>query len=81
MADAGNRRIKGMDPYERLAGAVIERAVADYRREKYILKKKPWSRDAKKKVKELEEFFHSPWFEMLSRLDGEDILERLQKEA
>lgn len=70
-----------MDPYERLAEAVIERAAADYRREKHALKQKPWSGPAKKKVKELEEFFHSPWFEVFSRLDGEYILERLKKEA
>lgn len=59
-----------MTPYERLANAIIIQAVKDYRRTR-----NPADRA------ELESFFRSEWFSVLSRLDGDALLEQLQKEA
>lgn len=59
-----------MNPYQELANAIIILAVKDYRRTK-----SPTER------KELERFFRSEWFSFLSNLNGEVLLEQLQKEA
>lgn len=59
-----------MNPYQELANAVIILAVKDYRRTK-----NPAERKA------LEQFFRSEWFSFLSNLNGEVLLEQLQKEA
>lgn len=59
-----------MTPYQLLANAIIMQAVKDYRRTK-----NPADR------KELENFFRSEWFSFLSNLNGEVLLEQLQKEA
>ena len=59
-----------MTPYQLLANAIIIQAVKDYRRTK-----NPADR------KELENFFRSEWFSVLSNLNGEVLLEQLQKEA
>lgn len=58
--------------YENLANAVVLQAVKDYR-------------SAKRghnchKINELEEFFCSNWFTVLTDADGMVILERLQEE-
>ena len=59
-----------MTPYERLANAIIIQAVKDYRH----------TRNPADRV-ELERFFRSEWFSVLSKLDGEVLLAQLQKEA
>ena len=56
-------------PYERLAVAIIERAASDYRE---AMKKKD--------LEELERFFRSEWFGVLSPADPEEIIRRLRKE-
>ena len=59
-----------MNPYQELANAIIVSAVKDYRRTKNPAERK-----------ELECFFRSEWFTSLSNLNGEVLLEQLQKEA
>lgn len=59
-----------MNPYQELANAIIILAVKDYRRTKNLAERK-----------ELERFFRSEWFSFLSNLNGEVLLEQLQKEA
>lgn len=59
-----------MNPYQELANAVIILAVKDYRHTKNPAERK-----------ELERFFRSEWFSFLSNLNGEVLLEQLQKEA
>lgn len=58
-----------MTPYENLANAVIMQAVRDYRK-----CQNPGI------LQELEQFFLSDWFMMLTKVDGTMILERLRKE-
>ena len=62
------------DPYERLANAIIERAVKDYR--------KLWhfNKDNYAKL-EIIHFFNSQWFAILTRVNPEWLIEKLEEEA
>lgn len=55
--------------YELLANAIILQAVKDYRHT-YSYQRKA----------EINRFFHSEWFRVLTRLDGEMIIKRLENE-
>lgn len=57
-----------MTPYQLLANAIIIQAVKDYRNAKH-----PATR------KELERFFRSEWFSILSNLNGEYCLSSCRK--
>lgn len=67
------------EAYENLANAIIESAVNDYRKAL-----KGHSYDRRKTpdfiVRELEKFFRSAYFEILTRVDGEYLIQRLQSE-
>ena len=69
-----------MDGYERLANEIIILAANDYRRALEGLRKHPYSRAAKKTIKELEDFFHSDWYSNLTEVDGELIIKRIREE-
>ncbi len=58
-----------MDPYEKLANAIILRAVDDYR-----------ITDDERELKEIERFFRSGWFGVLSKVDPEYLIRQLRKE-
>ena len=58
-----------MDPYQALANAIIEQAVNDYR-----------MTDDPDELAELEIFFRSPWYGVLTSLDPELLISRLRKE-
>jgi len=66
---------------ENLANAIIRQAIHDYRRAAKMLRKHPNNADAQKTQKEVADFLRSPWCEILTRLNGEWILEQLKKEA
>jgi len=68
------------DPYENLATAIVMQAVKDWRDARHKLKKRPKNEDAKHTMEECERFFLSSWFEELSGLDGETVLNKLQQE-
>lgn len=69
-----------LDPYERLANAIILQAVRDWRGAMVRLRKRPNNRDAQDIVNETERFFHSGWFGVLTKLDGDTLLEKLKEE-
>ncbi len=69
-----------MDPYENLANAIILMAVKDWRTATNTLKRKPEHFDSLQKKNECERFFRSRWFGVLTRLDGESLLDELEKE-
>lgn len=69
-----------IDPYVKLANAVILQTVKDYRTARSKLKKNPENERAKLMVKDLERFFRSDYFAVLSNLDGDALLERLEEE-
>lgn len=66
--------MRSIDPYERLANAIVLQAVVDYRR--------LWDRDINDRDKQkIIEFFRSRWFVVLTKIDCEWLIERLEKEA
>lgn len=68
------------EPYERLANAIILQAASDYRRDLRKLKKNPQNRDIMNEVLQIEKFFRSPWYQVLTTVEGEFLIEKLQKE-
>lgn len=58
-----------MDPYENLAQAIIVQAVKDYR-----------LTDDEQELAEIERFFRSGWFGVLSKVDPEYLIKKLRKE-
>lgn len=64
--------------YENLTNAIILQAVDDYR--KLIREDLDTQYIKRNTIKEIEEFFLSEWFSMLTKADGKTILNRLKKE-
>ena len=60
------------NPYKDLANAIIRNAVNDYR--------EALERKLENKTAELEKFFFSQWFEMLSDVDGGYIVRKIREE-
>ena len=58
-----------MDPYENLANAIILQAVKDYQ-----------LTDDEQELAEIERFFRSGWFGVLSKVDPEYLIRQLRKE-
>ena len=70
-----------MTGYQALANAIIEQATKDYRDALSRLKRHPDSRAAMEEAMEIEHFFHSPWFGVLTQIDPDYLIKRLRKEA
>ena len=68
------------NPYERLANAIILQAASDYRRDLKKLKKNPQNRDVMNDALQIEKFFRSPWYQVLTTVDGEFLIQKLRKE-
>ena len=69
-------------PWQKLANAIVEQAVEDYRKAQARIKANPMIADhAKVELRQLEQFFRSQWFEALTDVDGQLILSRLKKEV
>lgn len=69
MKSVANGRNADLPPEQLLANAIILQAVNDYR-----------ARSDKRTIDEIERFFRSEWFAMLTKLDGEALLEKLREE-
>ena len=71
--------------YENLANAIIVQAVKDYKAELHKLLKNPHNREAMGKAMDIERFFHSPWYSLLTEADPDFVLngvrKRVQEEA
>ena len=67
--------------YQNLVNAIIMQAVKDYRKALRMLRKDPEHEKSLFWKKDVERFFQSQWFEDLCDLDGEVLIEQLQKEA
>ena len=59
-----------MNPYEELANAIVLQAVKDYR-----------LNDDERELASIERFFRSGWFQTLTSLDGEVLIEKLHREV
>ena len=69
------------DPYERLANAIVLQAVMDYRRALRKLRKDSKDEEAVKTIVQVEKFFRSGWYQLLTSIDGEFLLNKLREEA
>ena len=69
------------NPYEKLANAIILQAVSDYRAALKKVKKNPKNRDAIDEALQIEKFFQSEWYQVLTSVDGEYLIDRLRKEV
>lgn len=67
--------------YENLANAIILQAVRDYRMALKSLKANPRNRTAMADKAEIERFFRSGWFSVLTSVDGEMLIRSLQMEV
>lgn len=58
-----------MDPYEELANAIVLQAVKDYR-----------NAELQQDMNEIERFFRSDWFGILTSIDSESLIHNLKEE-
>jgi len=63
-----------MEPYQALANAIVELAVKDYKRALNQHYRFPNNKDFVDEVSNLERFFRSGWYGMLTDLDGEYLM-------
>ena len=68
------------DGWPGLAEAIILQAVEDYRHATNRLKKTPNDVRLQNRKTEIEAFFLSGWFRVLTQLNGKKLLNRLQAE-
>ena len=68
------------DPYERLANAIVLQAVTDYRVALKKIKANPRNKDAINEALQIEKFFRSGWYSVLTSVDGEYLIKKLQEE-
>ena len=69
-----------LNPYERLANAIVLQAVTDYRNARKTLKIIPKDGDAMYTTKEVIAFFRSDYFKVLTSIDPELLISKLRKE-
>lgn len=70
-----------MDQFEGLANAIIIQAAADYRLALKQLRQNPLFQPAILMSYEVERFFRSDWFSILTRINGIELLARLKTEV
>ena len=70
-----------MDQFEGLANAIIIQAAADYRQALKQLRQNPLFQPAIRMSYEVERFFRSDWFSILTRINGIELLARLKTEV
>ncbi len=70
-----------VEPYEKLANAIIEQAAVDYRKALRRLQDFPDDTEAESDKKKIERFFTSVWFSILTTVDGKWLMEALAKEV
>jgi hypothetical protein len=70
-----------MDPYEKLANAIVLQAVKDWRNAVRRLKRHPKNHEAMERKEASERFFQSGWFQVLTDVDGDMLLKKLKEEV
>lgn len=69
------------EPYENLANAIIVLAAKDYRSALRRQKRHPGNRETQNTINRLERFFRSAWYEVLTDVEGEYLIERIKKQV
>lgn len=70
-----------LDRYAEFANAIIVSAVREYRSYLRKLSRNEKDTNARIKIEELEDFFYSDWFGVLTDLDPDYLLDRIQREV
>ena len=73
--------MRSEDPYQNLANAIVLSAVKDYRDALKRLNKKPNNKLAADERDDIERFFRSGYFTILTEIDPEYLIDRLNKEV
>lgn len=68
-----------MNGYEKLANAIILQAKKDYVKAFRRYRGNPFDRSAAREMREIESFFGSEWFMVLSGLDGPKLAEMIRR--
>lgn len=76
-----NGKTAAGDPWQNLANAIIISAVKDYRKALRRQRKNPTSRTATEEIREIERFFHSEWYGMLTDVDGNFLIRKCKEEC
>lgn len=71
---------KSSNGYELLFQAIIVQAAKDYRRALRSLKRDPKSRYGLGKKQEVERFFRSEWYKIMTDVEGEFLIQKIQEE-
>ena len=69
------------DPYEGLANAIVLLAVKDYRVALNKLRKNPRNKAGLEEKESCEGFFRSNWYSVLTSVDPEYLIQRLNEEV
>jgi hypothetical protein len=69
------------DCYQELANAIIIQAAEDYRTALRVLKKHPYNKTDCDEREVIECFFRSDWFGILTKLNPEFLINKLNEEA
>lgn len=67
--------------WERLAQAIILKAVEDYRVARRRVRRFPDQKGAQATIREVERFMLSDWFAQLTDVNGKYLLQRLKEEV
>lgn len=65
--------------YENLANAIVVQAIQDYKAAKKVLRKNPNHILAKRDVADVERFFRSKWYRLLTNVDASYLMERIDE--
>ncbi|MCH3988306.1 MAG: hypothetical protein LKG80_06545 [Lachnospiraceae bacterium] len=71
----------GPDPYENLANAIVAQAARDYLAALRKLKKNPRNKMAMSDAMDLERFFHSGWYGVLTGVDPDYLIQKLREKV
>lgn len=77
----GKKYVKDKKIWEDLTNAIITQACEDYRDAKRVLVKKPKDLESRTAIVEIEGFFRSDWFAIMSEMDCEWLIKRLRVES
>ena len=69
------------DTYENLANAIVITAAKDYRDALRSLTRNKNNNNAKRMKEEVERFFNSDWYSVLTDLDGAFLMRKIQEEV
>lgn len=69
------------DPYENLANTIVAQAASDYLVSLKKIKKNPRNKAAMAEAMEIEQFFHSGWYGVLTGVDPDYLIRKLREKV